>query len=152
MAGLFALCALVAGIFIYRYVSSEEGQKVVSAVTSSAALLSEATSAPGTNELRAIGCDTAMVVDVNRMQAIADAFDGGKDAFTGGARTIVSCQPRWGTPSPECDAVAAAYVAAVQRAPGPFVVTVGGKPGDNPHCQAVYSATGVKLTKTSPSE
>ena len=125
IVGIFVLGGLITAFFVYRYVNSEEGKKVVSAVTSSAALIAEATNAPGAKELRAIGCDTAMIVDVNRMQAIADTFDAGRDAFNGGARTVVSCQPQWGHPSPECDAVAETYIGVVKRAPSPFAVTVG---------------------------
>ncbi len=75
VAGAFILLGgLVAALFVYRFVHSPDGQKLVSAVTSGTALVDEARNAPGMNEVRGLGCTQAMMLDRAKVQAIADSL------------------------------------------------------------------------------
>jgi hypothetical protein len=144
VGGVVVLCALVAGFFAYRFVSSPDGQKVVSAVTSGAALVAESSNAPGTKELRALGCDNAMVIDAAKMQAIAQTF-GDAGRVTADARLEIACQVSRGSSGPTCDQVAGAYVAAVGgQAVAPFEVVVGAN-GGKPECTVRYAEDGKRL-------
>ena len=90
MGGIFLLVGLTVVFFAWRFASSPDGKKLVSAVSSGATLLSEAAGAPGTKELRTLGCDTALVFDARRVQEVAAAFgDAGKIA--GEERLVVTC-------------------------------------------------------------
>jgi hypothetical protein len=146
VGGIILLAGLVTAIFVYRFVNSPDGKKVVSAVTSGAALYAEATGAPGTKELAELGCAAPLVIDTGRMQAIAESFgDAGMGDFSKEVRIEVICQaPRVG-PAPSCDDVAATYVRAVGgRAGGAFAASVV-VPGRDPSCLEKFSADGKKL-------
>jgi hypothetical protein len=147
VGGIILLGGLVTAFFVYRFVSSPAGQKLVSAVASGATLVSEATTAPGTKELRAIGCNPAMVIDGAQVLAIADALgDGGKTTVPPGEdRLAVVCATPRGATKPTCADVAATYVAAVGRAAAPFAVSVGASNGGKPQCEERFSADGVQI-------
>ncbi len=113
----------------------------------------EASSAPGTQELMAAGCQSASVMDVGRM---ADAFgklgleDGDDDS---GAVFItdlpyVMCQKGFTSPSElDCSAVAVIYAAAVPDAPDAFIVMVSGMTGASQGCDGYYDGEGRFLAK-----
>jgi hypothetical protein len=134
------LIGLVAGFAAYRFATSPDGKKIVSAVTSGAAVVAEATTAPGTKELRAIGCTTAMVIDAAKVAALAQTLgDGGNVTVDGDERLAVVCGTS-GSTAPTCDQVAATYVAAVGAAREPFAVSVA-KSGQS-QCEGRYLADG----------
>ena len=147
VGGLILLGGLLAAFFVYRFVSSPDGQKIVSAVTSGAALASEAASAPGTKELRGIGCTNAAVFDAAKVEAIARTFgDAGAPEGLPGERLAIVCEVRRGGTAPTCDQVATTYLGAIGgRAAGPFQVTVGVANGGEPGCEERYSAEGKRV-------
>ena len=80
-----------------------------------------ARSAPGTNEVRALGCEEAMAMDGAKFSASIEALIAEHARRAGQPvppptpaldMTFVICQNQYG-PTPTCDAVAAAYAAAV---------------------------------------
>jgi hypothetical protein len=145
VAGVILFSGLVVAVVVYRFVKSPDGQKIVSAVSSGAALVSEATNAPGTKELRTLGCSQAMVIDAAKVQAIAAALvDGGSDGVPSAAPLQVVCVTARGR-SLGCDAVAATYVQAVGRAAVPFAVSVGAS-GAQPTCEGTYMTDGTRTT------
>jgi hypothetical protein len=142
VGGIVVLIGLVLGVVAYRFATSPDGKKIVSAVASGATLITKAQSAPGTAELRARGCKVAMVIDAADLEAIAEAFgDGGTPRASDGERVQVQCAPGRGVAAPTCNEVASTYVAAVGRAAGPFAVSVGAN-GSAPTCTARYLADG----------
>jgi hypothetical protein len=144
VGGIILLIGLVIGFVAYRFATSPDGKKIVSAVASGAALVTKAQNAPGTAELRARGCSVAMVLDAADVVAIADAFgDGGATRVAADERIEVHCAPARRSAPPTCNDVASTYVAAVGgRAAGPFLVLVG-QTGEEPSCSGKYAATGV---------
>jgi hypothetical protein len=144
VGGIFLFAGLVVAFFIYRFANSPDGKKIVSAVAS----ISEAANAPGTKELRALGCKKAAVIDVGQLQAIADTFVDAGTAETGGhSRIAVTCTTSRGAMAPTCEQVAATYVGAVGRVSAPFLAVVG--PNGGPaECQQEYSEEGVRLEGT----
>ena len=94
IGGIVVLIGLVFAFFVYRFATSPDGKKIVSAVASGAALMSKASNAPGTKELRAQGCNVAMVIDAAQIAAIADALgDGGSVSVSEDERLAVLCTP-----------------------------------------------------------
>ena len=142
VGGIVALIGLAVGVVAYRFATSPDGKKIVSAVASGATLIAKAQNAPGTAELRARGCKPVMVIDAADVEAIAEAFgDGGTPSVSDDERVHVQCVPARGVAAPTCNDVAATYVAAVGRAAGPFAVTVGAS-GSAPMCTGRYLADG----------
>jgi hypothetical protein len=143
--GLILLSGLLAAAFVYRFARSPDGQKIVAAVSSGAALLDEATNAPGVKELQALGCTSALVLDTARVKAIAASLaDSGAGELSSAEPLQVICLPQKGATPPGCDAVATTYVRAVGRAAAPFAVSVGSSGGGEPECEAAYSAEGIR--------
>jgi hypothetical protein len=146
VGGIVLLVGAVGAFFVYRFANSPDGKKIVSAVASGASLVATAATAPGTNELRALGCKTAMVFDAADLEAIANTLgDGGTAQIAHGERLAVACATGRGATAPTCDQVAAAYIAAVGRATGPLTVRVGAN-GESPTCEEMYSATGDRIS------
>jgi hypothetical protein len=136
--GICLLFGLIGGFVVWRFATSERGKKIVSAVASGAQIAADAQSAPGTAEIRALGCRTAMVMDTQKIAELAAQFDAG--VHTDGARLIVSCDAASPSKPPSCDDVAATYVKAVGRAAAPFDVAV--RAGGKDECGASFDVDG----------
>jgi hypothetical protein len=152
VGGIVVVIALVMGFVAYRFATSPDGKKLVAAVSSGAALVAEATNAPGTTELRALGCSTPMVIDAEKIAAIAQAFgDAGTAKVEGDEGLAVVCGMNGGKP-PTCDEVAETYVKAVGgTASASFAVSVG-QSGGNPQCQGNYLANGKRAPSSGAHE
>lgn len=145
VGGLFVVGALVAGFVAYRFMNSDEGKKIVSAVSTNMEIIQQAATAPGTKELRALGCNNAMVFDESQMQTMASAFgDAGKVTFDG-AKVMVNCAMNWGPAPPTCDAVATTYATAQGHEPQPFAVLVT-QPGKGNICDGIYAPDGKRIS------
>lgn len=144
LGGLVLLGGLVVAVIVVRFMTSSDGKKVVAAVGAGMKELEEASQGPGTNELRAIGCTQAMVMDNTKIDAIARTIG---DAGVGvvNAPTDVNCGPSPSGPIPTCDQVAATYLAAVGgRARGTwFQVSVSARQGRG--CRSRYTPDGKPL-------
>jgi hypothetical protein len=144
VGGIILVIGLAIGFVAYRFATSPDGKKIVSAVASGATLALKAQNAPGAAELRAHLCKgAAMVVDGDDLVSLAEALgDGAAPApVPADERIQVFCTPAH-DPAPTCNEVAATYVAAVGgRAAGPFVVAVGVN-GEDTSCRVKYTATG----------
>src|SRR4051812_31448639 len=78
LSALVMVSALVGGVLVYRFANTKEGKSLVGLVKNTTSMMAEAARAPGTNELRELGCDTAAVIDVERMGELLASFtDGG---------------------------------------------------------------------------
>jgi hypothetical protein len=143
VGGLIALGVLAIVIGGYAFIHSDSGKKVVGAIASGAQMAAEAQNAPGAAELRGIGCDQAMVMDMKKFQELGSAFvDGGTQPPSKLPISVtVVCQSHRGN-APSCDQVAATYVEAVGHASGKFSAQVSIS-GANA-CSALYSPEGAK--------
>jgi hypothetical protein len=151
VGGIGLLVVTVAGIGIYKFASSKEGKMVFGTIGDMAQLAAEAQHAPGTKEVAALGCDTAMAMDMDRMQRILqerlDASSGPSSKFS----MMVVCQVGMFGKAPTCDDVAHTYVAAAGPPARGFAVNVqrgGGRA--NTLCSTLYDPSGVKVRDLAP--
>jgi hypothetical protein len=128
VGGLGTVIALVIGIFVW---------KAAKTITAAA---EEGLNAPGAAELRAAGCDAAVVMD---MAKISPLFEAGAGATS--ESLIVSCSVAAGKPAPKCDDLAKTYVKAVGGAHGNFIVVAQPQGGGSPVCKKVYDPAGTFL-------
>ncbi len=152
-AGLLALVGggallLAAGAGLVGLTSTERGQDIVRGIAETTELAMEASSAPGTDELRAAGCSQALVSTVGAMVGVVSAFvpeDDREDLDLGahGDEVYVMCQL---TPFDDvhldCAEVARTYGAAVSEPPERFVVMVDDLRSDDGDCLGYYDAEG----------
>jgi hypothetical protein len=147
--GLVGFFVITTFIGVWMFVHSETGQKIVSTVGKSFTLMQQASQAPGTAELRARGCTTAMVIPFNQvMQVFREiAPDADREIDRGtlpGEGTMVFCQPTTDeTSAPACADVARTYANAVPQAPERFGVTVQTRSGKV--CDGTYGRDGTLI-------
>jgi hypothetical protein len=149
VGGLVALVVAVAAFAVYRAASSPEGKKIIGAIGGATKLMAEAQSAPGAAEVRALGCEQAMVIDTERM---AELFRDGDASAPGAAQpgVVVVCQVVSGD-GPTCDAVAHTYATAAPAGHRGFAVTVSRGRGSGVNtCESTYDASGHKLKDLPP--
>lgn len=146
--GLGALLIVVAGIASWLFVRSEEGQRVLAAAREGIAWAEAAGKAPGTDQLRASGCESAMVTTFGQMLGLADEFlpaeqRGDVEESPLDDETLVLCMLGiFSDAAPDCGEVARVYGAAVPDPPERFVVVVQ-KQGLNPgQCQGFFAPDG----------
>jgi hypothetical protein len=147
VGGLALLSAVALGIGVYAFAQSKEGKAVFGTIGDFTELASEAQNAPGTKEVRALGCDQAMAMDLEKMQRIvADRFDGGAST-TSTASVMVICQVGiFDRNTPSCDAVARAYLSGAPQPSRGFTVNVQrGTSGRQPLCSTLYDPDGTKV-------
>lgn len=140
-SGGLVLGAVVGGVLLLRGCSGSPGASATTAAPDrGAAAVAAGLSAKGTAEMRALGCQDAIVVDMARV--------------LGGASQIEADEPRWmvtcdvgsGTaPAPACERVAAAYFAAVGTPDGNVSVRVSRTGAPQPSCSRLYASTGADL-------
>jgi hypothetical protein len=116
-----------------------EGQAAVAAAGGQGAeLAKEGMHARGTDELRQIGCTTAIVMDMAR--ALGDA-----GVREGEPRVLVTCDVATGSP-PTCDRAAATYFSALGGSAEGNVNLRISKPGVvQPICSRLYLPSGADL-------
>jgi hypothetical protein len=136
------LIAMAVVIFAVRWMRSPEGQRITAAVGETAKVMQEAAAAPGTEELRGLGCKQAFVIDMDRMQSIFAGFDDARAAQPN-VKTAVMCQVSPST-SLGCDEIAATYTSAVPSRPGPFMAQVQAT-GGRVVCQKTFEADGAPM-------
>jgi hypothetical protein len=145
------LGALVVIVAIVAFARSDTGKKTIDIMKEAR----EAQNAPGTRELRKLGCEQASAMDMDRFgrllnddAALKDDEEDEDAAFRRTSqmyRVMVSCQGGFLRTPPSCDDVAQTYVDAVGTVPGPFIVSVT-NPKDPMHpCNGEYSADGTRL-------
>ena len=160
--GCFIALAIVAGVGllvvgagafgIYRFAHSTQGKQVFGTIGDMAQLAAEAQHAPGTKEVAALGCDTAMAMDMDRMQSIMhERFDASAAAPSKFSMMVICQVGMFAKSSPTCDNVARAYVAAAGPPARGFAVNVqrsGG--GASPLCSTLYDSSGTKVKDLAP--
>jgi len=151
--GLVGFFLVTGGIGIWLFLRSETGQKIVSTVGKSMTLMQQASKAPGTQELRGLGCTNAMVIPVGKMAEIVRSVseDAARDferSTLPGDGTIVMCQVRASSDAPSCAEVARAYAKAVPEAPERFGVMVQSR--NKSACDGKYTRDGTLIEALNP--
>jgi hypothetical protein len=147
VGGGFVMMFLVAGIAIYFVLSSPKGRTIVGVMGEAVKISAKAQKAPGTKELRAMGCKQAMVMDFEDLTKIMGKLDAGPRSDQPppfGEMVTCSVNP-WGTP-PACDEVATTYVNAVGPRPKPFIVVVQKAGNPKGQCTTRYAADGKAMS------
>ncbi len=146
--GVFAVLGLLAclatGVVVWRKSQDPDVKKALAVAGKGFSLLTKASTAQGTKELKAVGCTQALVFDRAEMGAVLDEVldAGGAADFEG---VLVVCQVNAGRPLPACDLLATTYVkAAAPTAPFRVSATVGGAES----CSGEYEASGQRAETT----
>ena len=146
--GLFALMGVTFGVGTCMFVRSDSGQKVIRTVSEGISVIREASTAPGTKELRAAGCEVAMVMAFNRITEVLKeiAPEVAEEATIEqmpGNGTLIMCQlGSSAIDPPDCAGVARTYGSAVQDAAPRFGVIVQESGAREPRCQGIYARDG----------
>ena len=138
------LLVVLVGAGLWRFAGTKEGKVIFGAIGEATRIVAEAQSAPGAAEVRALGCEQAMVLDTERMAKLFEQLDasaGHSDDFG----VMVMCQVgALGTP-PTCDQVAHAYHAAVGTPPRPYAANVRHQGRAGEICSTLYDTSGKKV-------
>lgn len=140
--GMFAAVGAVAFFIAYKIGSNKDVQNVMGALGDGAKIIAEAQAAPGTAELRALGCDQAMAIDASKMQKLVGSFVDAGAAPPPEVERIVMCQIDSFTVAPACDDAARAYVRG-GRPTRKFMLTVAVNKKQT--CGGIYDASGKML-------
>jgi hypothetical protein len=146
IGGGLMLLFLGLGIAAYLLLSSPEGRAIAGVVGEAVKISSKAQKAPGTKELRAMGCKQAMVMDLDdlgKMMSFLDAGTPSGESAPFGEMVVCSVNP-WGTP-PKCEDIAARYVSTVGTRSKPFVVNVQQAGKGKAECTLLYDGDGKLL-------
>ncbi len=142
---LLALGGVAVGIGIYAFATSDVGKTAFKVIGEGTKIAQEGLKAPGTAELRALGCDQAMVLDMKDFAALVNDIVDAGSAAAAPTGLMVTCQVRGAAKSPSCNDVASTYVKAVGVAGSEFTVTVQAQGGSKPICESSYDATGARV-------
>lgn len=151
VGGIFMVLLLIGGVAVYRFLNTDTGKKVVSALDQTVKLAEEGMNAPGAAEVRKAGCDTAMVMDMGKVMKLVETFvDAGSSDKLERTKsmTMVVCNVQLLTSPPSCETVAQAYgeaVAAQYPHDFEFVVNVQKQGANKPLCQGRYGLNGQRL-------
>lgn len=153
--GLFFVVA--GSIAAYFFLQSEKGQQILQVARDGAQWLAAASQAPGTEELRAAGCEAAMVSDAasaldvfmtlvpeeqKREEIRADVEQRAGSSELDELTLVICTLPRFTTSKPACEDLARTYGDAVPNAPPTFFVLVIQQGADAPTCQGTYDRDG----------
>lgn len=135
------LLALAVGIVALRECTRSTEVAALDAPTESAKVASAGMQAPGTSALRALGCDPAVVLDLNRLLKDASAVREGEPRY------IVTCDVA-GAEAPTCEHAAATYFAALGGSAGGNVnIRVAHRGASEPLCSRLYAPSGAERTQ-----
>jgi hypothetical protein len=142
VAGGFAgLCCLVGGLILWRASKDPDLQNVIGALGKSAELVMKGGKAPGAAELRAAGCEQALVLPYGEMMALASSFvDAGglEDAAVGLA---ITCTVKSDVGAPPCERLAKVFVKAAAPTQA-FMLSVQSMAESKSLCDGTFDASG----------
>ena len=145
LAALLALLLLTCGAGVYFLTQTEQGQKIAEVVGQATEIAQAGMNAPGAEELRQLGCDTAIVMELGDLAGMMEVFEETGELPEEQARTkMVLCQINLlGGDPPSCEAVVRTYIEAA--APDrPFMVGVT-KGRSDPICDGTFDVDGTEL-------
>jgi hypothetical protein len=140
LGGLFFLGLVGIAIAAWMAASSPKGQQAIKVVQE----MKAAQNAPGTRELKALGCTQAMVIDMSSVgKDVMSLFDSGamKESKLP-AKLSVYCQPGpFASALPTCAEVARTFVNAAPPSES-FLATVQRQGETKSLCSSLYTKTG----------
>jgi hypothetical protein len=157
LLGLGGVLLLVGGVGLYLFFRTDQGKKMVTVLREGTALLSEAALAPGTGELRSIGCETALALPAGKIIDLFRQLDpNGKAGEVGQGflavgdlateTPVVFCQQKRGQAgTPDCASAAKVYGSVLSPPPERFVVLMAPRSGDLAGCSGIYAPNGTRL-------
>lgn len=141
IGGLGLVVCLVGGIVMWRASQNPDFQKVMGAVGKGAKLMMKGTKAPGTEALRAAGCEQAIVLSLDEMmQLLSEFVDAGAPAGALSGMAVV-CQVRTSVGAPTCAELAKVYATAAKPAE-PFSLSVRSSGDSEPSCDENFGPDG----------
>ncbi len=155
--GLVFVVALVGGVGLYLFLRTDQGKKILAVAREGSALLSEAAVAPGTSELRSIGCETALVVPAGKIGDLFGQLEpqvplgelerGFASVGRLAAETpVIFCaQKRGQAGTPDCASAARAFAGAVDPPPERFAILMAPRRGDLAGCSGLYAPDGTRV-------
>lgn len=140
-SGALVLAAVVGGTMLLRRCSGDSGGgAAASAPDRGATAAAAGMSAKGTAEMRQLGCEQALVVDM------ASVLGGASRIEPGEPRWMVTCDVGSGAaPAPACEKLAATYFGAVGTPDGNVCVRVSRTGAAQPSCSRLYAPNGADL-------
>ena len=147
VGGVVLLIGIVVAIGVYKFASSKEGKQIFAVVGEGAKIAVEAQTAPGTPELRKLGCKQPMVMSMERLLKLTQQLTDAGDGEVGELSVMVMCPVGILDTPPACDAVARTYLGAVPRPAGNFAVNVTQQSKNQPYCSYLYSPDGKRLSE-----
>jgi len=145
VAGVLCVTGIGAAVAVYAMATSKRGKTIIGAFTEGADEVQRAQSAAGTPELRAAGCENALVLHMEKFMEIASALD--EDAgppMKPHVELMIACTVE-GSRAPTCDALAKVYVDAVGVSGPAFMVQISPAHGST-ICMETYAGSGVRRT------
>lgn len=145
--GLSGGLALLSCVGFLAFINTEIGGKSWEILQKGGKLMWEASNAPGAEEVRALGCETAMVLPISELRMVAgpeaDGVDMREDSDDDGR--VVLCQVGPLTDPPECGEVARTYASALPAPPPEILVLVMLSMSNTRYCEGVYDRSGNPL-------
>jgi hypothetical protein len=145
VGGLFVLVLALAGLGIWKLASTPQGKAMFSAIGEATKAAAEAQSAPGAAQVRALGCEQAMVMDMTRWSKIFEQLDASVPQSSEFSVLVVCQVGSVGGSAPSCDEVARVYRSAVGDSARPFAASVKRSGRGGEICSSVYGADGRKV-------
>jgi len=150
LGGVGALI-LTCGAGVAWLASSKRGKQFLEATRETARVIETATTAPGTVELRELGCDDTMVVQGSELFGAMERFGLGvpgassTDDFPVDMLIVFCRSDALSDAPPPCDVLARSYGSAVPAAPERFAVISEQRARRGHGCRGVYSPQGELL-------
>jgi hypothetical protein len=145
VGGLFLLVLAVVGLGVWKLASTPQGKAMFGAIGEATKAAAEAQNAPGAAQVRALGCDQAMVLDMARVSKIFEQLDASAPQSSEFSVLVVCQVGSAGGSAPSCDEVARVYRSAAGATARPFAANVK-RPGRGGEiCSSVYDAEGRKV-------
>jgi hypothetical protein len=143
VGGVVAIAVIVAAVVLAKRLADDDAsdaKRAAPGAADSVHAVDDGLHAAGTDELRKLGCDTALVLDMQRVL-------GGSGVRPGEPRYVLTCDVPRPDGAPSCERVAATYFAAVGSAEGNVAVRVMSEspPRGPPLCARVYAPSGADL-------
>lgn len=157
LLGLMFVVALVGGVGLYLFLRTDQGKKILEVARQGSALLSEAAVAPGTSELREIGCETALVVPAGKIVELFGQLEPqvrmgelergfvSVGRLSAGTPVVFCAQKRGQAGTPDCASAARAYASAVKPPPERFAILMTPRRGDLAGCSGIYAPDGARV-------
>jgi hypothetical protein len=151
LLGVFGALLLTCGAGVAWLVSSEKGRKFLEAAQETAEVFDGAATAPGTVQLKALGCEEAAVLRGEELLAAFERFGvelpqpDPKHELPRDLLIVFCRNGMLGDAPPGCGEIARTYAAAVPAPPERFMVHAEKRGKREAGCRGVYSPTGELL-------